>query len=192
MATSPPRAEEISQILRAWSDGDTAALNKLLPLVYDELHRQAHRCLRRERAGHTLQTGDLIHETYLKLGGQADVQWEDRTHFFALSAQLMRHILVDYARAKHRAKRGGDAPRLSLSKAELVAAGQLDVDLLALDEGLTRLAVIDEQQSRVVELRYFSGLDIEETAAALGISPATVKRDWTTAKAWLGRELKRK
>lgn len=191
MANSPTQAQEISLMLRAWSDGDTEALNKLLPLVYDELHRQAHRCLRHERAGHTLQTTDLIHEAYLKLAAQAEVEWENHAHFFALSAQLMRHILVDYARAKHRAKRGGDVPRLSLSKAEPVAAGRLDVDLLALDEALTRLAAIDEQQARVVELRYFSGLDIEETAAALGISPATVKRDWTTAKAWLGRELKR-
>lgn len=191
MASPPPQVQEISRILHAWSDGDTEALDKLLPLVYDELHRQAHRCLRNERAGHTLQTSDLIHEAYLKLGGQANVQWANRAHFFALSAQLMRHILVDYARAKHRAKRGGDGLRLSLSKAERVAAVGADVDLLALDEALTRLAAIDEQQSQVVALRYFSGLDIEETAVALGISPATVKRDWTTAKAWLGRELKR-
>ena len=178
-------------MLHAWSDGDTEALNKLLPLVYDELHRQARRCLRRERAGHTLQTTDLIHEAYLKLAGHAEVEWEDRAHFFALSAKVMRHILIDYARGKHRGKRGGDALRLSLSKAEPVATEESDVDLLALDEALTRLGAIDEQQSRVVELRYFSGLDIEETAAALGISPATVKRDWTTAKAWLGRELRR-
>jgi RNA polymerase sigma factor (TIGR02999 family) len=178
-------------MLRAWSDGDPEAINKLLPLVYEELHRQAHRCLRHERAGHTLQTSDLIHEAYLKLVGQANVQWQNRRHFFALSAQLMRHMLVDYARAKHRTKRGGDALRLSLSKAGRVAAEGSDVDLLALDEALTQLAAIDEQQSRVVELRYFSGLDIDETAAALSISPATVKRDWTTAKAWLGRELKR-
>jgi RNA polymerase sigma factor (TIGR02999 family) len=191
MSTSPHQAQEISRMLRAWSDGDHEALNKLLPFVYDELRRQAHRCLRRERAGHTLQTTDLIHEAYLKLAGQAEVQWQNRTHFFALSAQLMRHILVDYARAKHRAKRGGEALRLSISKALQVAADEPDVDLLALDEALTRLAAFDEQQSRVVELRYFSGLDIEETAAALGVSSATVKRDWTTAKAWLGRELKR-
>jgi RNA polymerase sigma factor (TIGR02999 family) len=179
-------------MLRAWSDGDHEALAKLLPLVYDELHRQAHRCLRGERAGHTLQTTDLIHEAYLKLAGQSEVAWENRTHFFALSAQVMRHILVDYARAKHRAKRGGGAFRLSLSDVTRLAAKEREVDLLALDEALTRLAAIDEQQSRVVELRYFSGLDIDETAAALGISPATVKRDWTTAKAWLGRELKRR
>jgi RNA polymerase sigma factor (TIGR02999 family) len=191
MAIPPTQAQEISRMLRAWSDGDAEALNKLLPLVYDELRRQAHLCLRNERTGHTLQTADLIHETYLKLAAQAEVEWENRAHFFALSAQMMRHILVDYARAKHRAKRGGDAFRLSLSKAEGVAAEEAAVDLLALDEALTRLAAIDEQQSRVVELRYFSGLDIEETAAALGISPATVKRDWTTAKAWLGRELRR-
>jgi RNA polymerase sigma factor (TIGR02999 family) len=191
MDTSRPQSHEISQMLRAWRDGDHEALNKLLPLVYDELHRQAHGRLRRERAGHTLQTSDLIHEAYLKLAGQANVQWQNRTHFFALSAQLMRHILVDYARAKHRAKRGGAALRLSLSKADLAAAEEPAVDLLALDEALRRLGTIDEQQSRVVELRYFSGFDIEETAVALGISPATVKRDWTTAKAWLGRELKR-
>lgn len=178
-------------MLRSWSDGDPEALNKLLPHVYEELHRQAHRCLRRERIGHSLQTTDLINEAYLKLAGHAEVQWENRTHFFAFSAQLMRHILVDYARTKGRAKRGGDALRLSLSKAGQVVAKEPAVDLLALDEALTRLAAIDEQQSRVVELRYFSGLDIEETAAALGISTATVKRDWATAKAWLGRELKR-
>jgi RNA polymerase sigma factor (TIGR02999 family) len=191
MSTCPSEAQEISQILRAWSDGDQAALDRLLPLVYDELHRQAHRCLRRERPGHTLQTTDLIHEAYLKLAGRAEIQWQNHMNFFALSAQLMRHILVDHARGKHRAKRRGEALKISLSKATRVAAKEPGVDLLALDEALTRLAVIDEQQRHIVELRYFSGLDIEETAAALGISPATVKRDWTTAKAWLGRELRR-
>lgn len=191
MVTPPLEANEISRLLHAWGGGDEKALDNLLPLVYGELRRQAHRCLRRERAGHTLQTTDLIHEAYFKLAGQSDIQWQNRTHFFALSAQLMRHILVDYARAKHRAKRGGSTLRLSLSKAERVAADGPDADLLALDEALKRMALIDPQQSRVVELRYFSGLDIEETAAALGISPATVKRDWTTAKAWLVRELKR-
>jgi len=176
-------------MLRVWGDGDRAVLDQLLPLVYDELHRQAHRYLRRERGNHTLQTTALIHEAYLRLVDQRAVQWQNRAHFFGIAAQAMRRILVDYARTKNREKRGGSAADLPLDEAMLIAATGQNIDLLVLDEALTRLAVIDEQQARVVELKYFSGLSIEETAEALRISPATVKRDWQMAKAWLRHEL---
>jgi RNA polymerase sigma factor (TIGR02999 family) len=182
-------AQEITAMLRAWRDGDRAVLDQLLPLVYDELHRQAHRYLRRERANHTLQTTALIHEAYLKLVDQRAVQWQNRAHFFGIAAQAMRRILVDYAKTKNREKRGGPAADLPLEEALLVAATGQSIDLLALDEALTRLALVDDMQARVVELKYFSGLSIEDTAEALGISPATVKRDWQMAKAWLRHEL---
>jgi len=182
-------SQEITAMLRAGGDGDRAVLDQMLPLVYDELHRQAHRYLRRERANHTLQTTALINEAYLKLVDQRAVQWQNRAHFFGIAAQAMRRILVDYAKTKNREKRGGAAVDLPLEEALLVAATGQSIDLLALDEALTRLALIDEQQTRVVELKYFSGLSIEETAEALGISPATVKRDWQMAKAWLRHEL---
>lgn len=187
-AKTPP---DISRLLRKWSDGDRAALEELLPLVYDELHQQAERYLRRERVGHTLQTTALIHEAYLRLIDQRDVRWQSRTHFFAIAAQMMRRVLIDYARAKHREKRGGDDVRLSLDKAYLVAANEDSVDLIALDQALHRLAELDEQQARVVELRYFGGLSLEETAEVLHISRATTARDWEVAKAWLRRELTR-
>ena len=186
-----PAPETITELLQQWSDGNRDALDQLLPLVYDELHRQAARYLRRERPGHTLQTTALIHEAYLKLIGQREVRWQSRTHFFAIAAQLMRRILVDHARTKHREKRGGNDVRLTLDEAALVAGEEKSVDLLALDEALTRLAAFDEQQARVVELRYFSGLSLEETADALGVSRATAARDWSVAKAWLKRELTR-
>jgi len=176
-------------MLRAWGEGDRTVLDQVLPLVYDELHRQAHRYLRRERANHTLQTSALINEAYLKLVDQRAVQWQNRAHFFGIAGQAMRRILVDYARTKNREKRGGPAANLQLDEAVLIAATGQDIDLLALDDALTRLAAIDEQQARVVELKYFSGLSIEETAEALGVSPATVKRDWQMAKAWLRHEL---
>jgi RNA polymerase sigma-70 factor, ECF subfamily len=179
-------------MLRAWGDGDRGVLDQMLPLVYDELHRQAHRYLRRERANHTLQTTALINEAYLKLVDQHAVQWQNRAHFFGIAAQAMRRILVDYARTKNREKRGGPAPALPLDEAILIATPGQDIDLLALDAALARLSAIDEQQGRVVELKYFSGLSIEETAAVLGISPATVKRDWQMAKAWLRHELTQK
>jgi RNA polymerase sigma factor (TIGR02999 family) len=182
-------SQEITAMLRAWGDGDRAVLDQLLPLVYDELHRQAHRYLRRERANHTFQTTALIHEAYLKLVDQRAVQWQNRAHFFGIAAQAMRRILVDYARTKNRGKRGGPPADLPLEEALLVGATGQSIDLLALDEALTRLALVDEQQARVVELKYFSGLSIEDTAEALGISPATVKRDWQMAKAWLRHEL---
>jgi len=177
-------------MLREWSDGKQEAWNNLLPLVYDELHRQAARYLRKERQGHTLQTTALIHEAYLKLIDQRDVNWESRTHFFAIAAQAMRRILVDYAKTAHRKKRGGDDIKLPLEEAMLIAAEEKSVDLIALDEALNKLAELDKQQARVVELRYFSGLTLEETAEALHISRATVASDWSMAKVWLYRELR--
>lgn len=163
-----------------------------MPLVYEELHRQAGSFLRRERPAHTLQATALIHETYLKLIDQRDVNWESRTHFFAIAASLMRRILVDYARSKNREKRGGDQVKLTLEEAALsVVEKERSVDLMALDEALTRLETLDEQQARIVELRYFSGLTLEETAAALKLSRTTVVTDWAMAKAWLHRELTR-
>jgi RNA polymerase sigma factor (TIGR02999 family) len=168
---------------------DKEALDKLMPAVYDELRRQAARYLRREQAGHTLQTTALIHEAYLRLVDQHNVQWQNRAHFFGIAAQMMRRILVDHARTKKRAKRGGSDVKVSLADAT-IPVEERDLDVVALDEALTRLAEIDEQQSRVVELRFFSGLTVEETAEVMGISPATVKRDWSVAKAWLHRELR--
>jgi len=180
--------ENVTQLLIGWSKGDKEALDKLLPLVYNELHRQAAAYLRRERAGHTLQTTALIHEAYVRLVDQKNVHWQNRAHFFGIAAQLMRRILVDHARTKKRVKRGGSDIRVSLSEVTIKAAAR-DLDIVALDEALERLALIDEQQSRIVELRFFSGLTVEETAEVLGISPATVKRDWSMAKAWLHREI---
>lgn len=191
MSEAESKTHEITEILRQWSDGRREALDQLMPFVYEELHRQAARYLRRERSDHTLQTTALINEAYLKLIDQKNVEWESRTHFFAIAAQAMRRILVDYARTKHRDKRGGDDVKLPLEEAMLVAADEKPVDLIALDEALNRLAEIDEQQARVVELRYFSGLSLEDTAEALGISRATTARDWSMAKAWLHRELTR-
>ena len=179
-------------MLREWSSsGKQEALDKLMPLVYDELHRQAARFLRKERQGHTLQTTALINEAYLKLIQQHSVNWESRTHFFAIAANAMRRILVDYAKTTHRKKRGGDDLKLSLEEAMQVAAEEESVDLIALDEALNKLAEQDERQARVVELRYFSGLSLEETAEALHISRATVATDWNMAKVWLYRELRK-
>ena len=184
--------QKITQMLRDWSGGNRAALEGLMPLVYDELHRQAESFLRRERPDHTLQATALIHETYLKLIDQRDVNWESRTHFFAIAASLMRRILVDYARLKNRDKRGGGAIKLTLEEAALSVVGnERNIDLMALDEALTRLEKLDEQQARIVELRYFSGLTLEETAEALKLSRTTVVTDWAMAKAWLHRELTR-
>lgn len=178
-------------MLRDWSEGDRSALDELLPVVYAELHRQAERFLRKERPGHTLQTTALINEAYIRLIDRQDVKWENRSHFFAAAAQAMRRILVDHARTKHRAKRGGDNIRLSLEEAEDLAIRENGVDLIALDEALNRLSAFDPQQARVVELRYFSGLSLDETADILQISRATVARDWEAARAWLHHELTR-
>lgn len=183
------KASKITQMLGELSDGKKEAWDNLLPLVYDELHRQAARCLRKERQGHTLQTTALINEAYLKLIDQRTVNWQNRAHFFGIAAQAMRRILVDYARRRHRAKRGGIGEDLPLEEAALVESEEKSVDLVALDEALTRLAEFDERQAQIVELRYFSGLSIEETAEVLRISPATVKSDWNVAKAWLRHEI---
>jgi len=183
-------SKEITAMLREWSEQRRhEILDAIVPFVYKELHRQAHRFLRRERKNHTLQTTALINEAYLKLIEQKNVRFESRTHFFAIAANLMREILVDYARTKHRLKRGGVKSDLPLEEAMLVATDEKDFDLIALDEALTRLGKIDEQQARIVELKYFADLTLQETADVLGISTATVKRDWTMAKVWLHREL---
>ncbi len=175
---------QVTQLLVEWSNGNQAALDKLTPLVYEELHRLAHHYMSRERGGHTLQTTALINEAYLRLIDQAQVRWQNRAHFFAVSAQVMRHILVDHARKRHNAKRGGDARRVSLAEAAVVAKERTG-DVIAIDEALKRLAVLDPRKSQVVELRFFGGLTIEETAEVLKVSPITVRREWTTAKAWL-------
>jgi RNA polymerase sigma factor (TIGR02999 family) len=178
-------------MLRQWSDGNQEVLVDLLPLVYDELHRQAARYLRRERENHTLQATALINEAYLKLIDQRAVKWESRTHFFAIAANMMRRILVDYARSKNAEKRGGDYFILPLDEAHEITGKEKSLDLIALDEALTRLAQLDERQARIVELRYFGDLTLEETAEALGISRTTVADDWAMARAWLHRELTR-
>lgn len=180
--------QNVSQLLDAWGGGDQAALEQLMPLVYDELRRIAHRHLGRERAGHTLQTSALVNEAYLKLVKEREMRWQNRAHFFAIAARLMRLILVDYARGRNRARRGGGAQRVSLDEAMAVSDEQA-ADVLALDEALNRLAVFDERKSRVVELRYFSGLSVEETAEVLQVSAVTVMREWRLAKAWLRNEL---
>jgi len=182
--------ERVQREQMAAAKDNKEALDKLMPIVYNELRQQAARYLRREQAGHTLQTTALIHEAYVRLVDQRNVQWQNRAHFFGIAAQMMRRILVDHARTKKRAKRGGSDVKVSLADAT-IPVKERDLDVVALDEALTRLAEIDEQQSRVVELRFFSGLTVEETAEVMGISPATVKRDWSMAKAWLHRELSR-
>jgi RNA polymerase sigma factor (TIGR02999 family) len=184
------RRSEVTLLLRRLSAGDKSALNQLLPLIYTELHQLASSYMRRERPGHTLQTTALVHEAYLQLVGQENAHWDSRSQFFGVAAQLMRRILVDHARAHHAAKRGGNLPRLSLDEA-IVMAMERGGDLLAIDELLQKLADIDPQQARIVELRFFAGLSVEETANALSISDRTVKRDWAMAKAWLQRELQR-
>lgn len=178
-------------MLKAWSSGETELAADVFPVLYDELKKRAHSFLRRERPGHTLQTTALINETYIKLREQNGVEWESRGHFFAICATLMRRILVDYARTKHRAKRGGNAVQIPLEGLSMAVAEKGEIDLLMLDDALNRLCVIDPQQARVVELRFFSGLTVEATAEVLGISDSTVKRDWRMAKAWLRHELEK-
>ena len=178
----------VTQLLMKWSEGDQTALDQLIPLIYDELHRLAERHLRHERAGHTLQATALVNEAYLRLVDERGVSWQNRAHFYAIAARRMRHILVEHARGRDAAKRGGGQYKLSLSKVDRITPRE-DVNLLALDEALQRLAEIDPQKSRIVELRYFGGLTVEETAEVMGISPATVKREWSMARAWLRREI---
>ena len=188
MSEPSPSPHEVTRLLLEWGGGNRAALDELMPLVYDELRRLAHRYMTGERTGHTLQTTALVNEAYLRLVDQQSVRWQNRAHFFGIAARLMRQILVDHARGRQAAKRGGGQMLLSVSVLDRIGARE-DVNLVELDEALRRLETVDEQKSRIVELRYFGGLTIEETAEALGVSPATVKRDWAMARAWLRREL---
>jgi RNA polymerase sigma factor (TIGR02999 family) len=192
MTDEARQASEITENPRDWNDNrrDYSA-DALLKLVYDELHKQAHRYLRKERGGHTLQTTALVHEAYLKLVGQKSVAWESRSHFFGVAATMMRRILIDYAKTKHRLRRGGIHSDLPLENALTISVSETDFDLLALDEALNRLAAKESHLAKIVELRFFSGLDVVETAKVLGVSESTVKRDWAMAKAWLHRELTR-
>jgi RNA polymerase sigma factor (TIGR02999 family) len=180
--------QEITQLLLAWNEGDEKALDLLMPLVHEELHRLAHRHMAGERAGHPLQTTALVNEAYLRLIDSSQVRWQNRAHFFAVSAQLMRRILIDVARARKKLKRGGEVTHVSLDEAAIVSP-ESNPDLIALDEALTVLASFDERKSKVVELRFFGGLSVEETAEVLEISPITVMRDWNLARLWLLREL---
>ena len=189
MKKDPPRQEhEITQLLAAWRDGNQAALDELYPLVYDELHRLARRYMSRERKGHTLQTTALINEAYVRLVDQRNVQWANRSHFFAISAQIMRRILIDHARRHAYAKRGGGARQVSLDETATMAQGDFS-EFIRLDEALRSLAELDPRRSQVVELRYFGGLNNEEIAGVLKISENTVIRDWNMARAWLHRQL---
>lgn len=185
-----PTITPLTDLLIRWRSGDQEALQSLIPLVYDEMRRLAHGYLRRERPGHTLQSTALVHEAFVRLTGNAPPQWEDRSHFFGIAAHLMRQILVEYARSRNAGKRGGAVLKLAIDSVEEPSA-RPDLDIVALDNALKDLARIDLQQSRVVELRFFSGLSIEDTAQVLGISESTVKRDWNTARVWLYRELDR-
>jgi RNA polymerase sigma factor (TIGR02999 family) len=185
-----PSQKQITQMLVDWGNGDQAALEKLTPLVYDELHRLARRYMGRERPGHTLQTSALVNEAYIRLIDWKDIQWQNRAHFFAVSAQLMRRILVDFARSRNYAKRGGAARNVSLDEA-MVVSREKGADLVALDDALDSLARLNERQSRVVELRFFGGLELDEIAEVIKVSVGTVRRDWSLARAWLHRELSR-
>jgi RNA polymerase sigma-70 factor, ECF subfamily len=184
-----PVPPEITEMLKAWSKGESAPAEEVFALLYDELRKRAHNSLRRDRPGHTLQTTALINETYIKLREQRIIEWESRAHFFAICATLMRRILIDYAKSKHRAKRGGYAQHVTIDGLALADRQQTDIDVVALDDALNRLAELDPAQARIVELRYFSGFTIEDTAAVLGLSDSTVKREWRVAKAWLRFEL---
>ena len=181
-------SEQVTRLLLQVSDGNRAAVDELTPLVYQELKRIASGQLRGERPGHTLQATALVHEAYLKLIDQREVSWQNRAHFFGVAAQLMRRVLMDYAKSKHRLKRGGDVHKTSLDEALVVAEDRAS-DLIIIDEALTRLEALDARQARVVELRFFGGLSVEETAEAMGISAPTVKREWAMARAWLHREM---
>jgi RNA polymerase sigma factor (TIGR02999 family) len=191
MASGP--GAEVTQLLVSWSQGDRAALEQLMPLVYGELRRLASSYLRRERSNHTLQSTALVHEAFLRLVNQRDVQWSSRAHFYAIAAQMIRRILVDYARSQHSEKRGSGAIKLELDEAMAVALESgLDLDVLTLNGALDQLSHLDARQSQIVELRFFAGLSIEETAEVMKLSPASIKREWNTARAWLFREVTRK
>ena len=187
-------AAALTELLRAWGAAEPGAFDALLPIVYDELRRQARRALQHEAAGHTLQPTALVHEAYLRLVNQHSAAWESRSQFFAVAAQVMRRVLVDHARTRRAAKRGGGARRVTLGDADAVAqttrsVASSEIDVLALDDALQRLAAIDPQKARLVEVRYFGGLSIPEAAVVLGVSPATVGREWASARLWLRREL---
>ena len=184
-------SDQVTQLLVRWRGGDRQALDALMPLVYEELRRLAHYYLQRERSDHTLQSTALVHEAYMRMLGQKLPDWQNRAHFFGVAARLMRQILVEYARGHHAAKRGGDAYKVTLDEGALVAQ-KTDLDVILLDDALQDLAKLDEQQSRIVELRFFAGLSIDDTSEVLGISPATVAREWTTARIWLHREISRR
>ena len=190
MGAASSSSTRINRLLADWGQGNEEARDALIPVVYGELRRLARRHLWRERPDHTLQSAALVNEAYLRLVRQDVPQWQNRAHFFGVAAQLMRHILVDHARNRMAAKRGGSAPRLVLDP-ELAPAQNPEIDIVALDDALGRLSTLDPQQGRLIELRFFGGLSIEETAVVLGVSPATVKREWATARAWMRRELKK-
>ena len=182
-------ADNLTGLLVEWRDGDKAALDRLMPLVYDELRRIAHRYVRRERDGHTLQTSALVNEAYLRLAGPQNIDWQNRAHFFAVTAQVMRHILIDHARRRRYVKHGGELNQVPLKDAACMSM-QREAELNSLDEALEELARLDRRKSSVVELRYFGGLSLEETAEVLKISLMTVRRDWRAAKAWIYRRMK--
>jgi RNA polymerase sigma factor (TIGR02999 family) len=181
---NPPAPQEVTQLLLEWSRGDRAALDRLMPLVSAELHRLAHRCMEREPDGHTLQTTALVNEAYLRLIDASRVEWRDRAHFFAVSANLMRRILVDFARARRSRKRGGDVVQVTLDESN-TPSPQPDLDVIALDEALEKLAAFDPLAARIVELRFFGGLNVAEVAEVVGVSPRTIKREWAAARVWL-------
>ena len=188
LAVMKTSSHEVTQLLMDWGNGNRTAAEKLMPLVYEELHRLAHQYMSRERPGHTLQTSALVHEAYLRLIDQKQVHWQNRAQFFGIAAQLMRRILVDYARSRRYQKRGGDARQVDLDEAMIVSQERA-ADVIALDDALKSLAEFDARKSQIVELRFFGGLSIEETAQVLEVSPGTVMRDWTLAKAWLRKAI---
>jgi len=183
-----PVPENVTELLVAWGNGDAAARDQLMPLVYRELHRLAHHYMNRERPGHTLQTSALVNEAFVRLIDQKEVRWQNRAHFFGIAAQMMRRILVDYARSRHYAKRGGSAQQVSFDEA-LFVSDERAHEVIALDDALKDLAKFDQRKSQIVELRFFGGLSIDETAELLKVSPGTVMRDWTLAKAWLRKQI---
>lgn len=182
-----PSAQQVTRLLIAWREGDVGAFDRLMPMVYDEMRRLAHRYMRRVPGGQTLQTTALVHEAYLRLAGQEDAHWQNRAHFFAVCAKVMRALLVDRARSRYAIKRGGDLRQVEL--ADVAQTPTQDERLVALDEALDRLAAIDPRKTRIVEMRYFGGMSVEETATVLDLSPITVKREWSKARAWLYREM---
>ena len=183
-----PLHHDVTQLLVAWSNGDETAGDELIPLVYEELHRLAHHYMNGERPGHTLQTSALINEAFVRLVDQRDVHWQNRSHFFGIAAQMMRRVLVDYARSRQYQKRGGDVVQVSLND-ELIVSNEQTAEVVALDDALKSLATFDQRKCQIVELRFFAGLSIEEAAQVLGLSAGTVMREWTLAKAWLRKEI---